>query len=148
MVVAVVLFRKWKRRSPGHTGGYIFATFCQYCRKLQKAAVIAGPVYEDVGLKLQEEGADKYEKLQRSGAQQESEYDTIHQADPDRGKKDGHYEALEKAGMAEAVYHTLGMEGGGGGAAVGGYEALQRKTMKDDTYHSIGMERAEGGEEK
>lgn len=122
--------------------------FLSVQQEASKAAVIAGPVYEDVGLKLQEEGADRYERLQRLGAQKESEYDTIHQADPDRVKKEGHYEPLAKAGMAEGVYHTLGTEGGGGGAAAGGYEALQRKTMKDDTYHSIGMEGAAGGEEK
>uniref|UniRef100_A0A674MYF0 Uncharacterized LOC105419384 n=1 Tax=Takifugu rubripes TaxID=31033 RepID=A0A674MYF0_TAKRU len=126
VVVAVVVFRKRKQRRRGHTG----------------------PLYEDVGLKLQEGGADRYERLQRFGAQKESEYDVIHQADPDGAKKEGHYEPLAKAGMDEGVYHTLGMEGGGGGAAAGGYEALQRKTMKDDTYHSIGMEGAAGGEEK
>lgn len=104
-------------------------------------------MYEDVGLQLQE-GRDRYERLQRFGAQKESEYDTIHQADPGRAKKEGPYEPLAKAGMTEGVYHTLGMEGGGGGASAGGYEALQRQTMKDDTYHRIGMEGAAGGAER
>lgn len=117
-------------------------------QEASKAAVIAGPVYEDVGLKLQEGGGDRYERLQRLGTQKESEYDTIHQADPDRAKKERHYEPLAKAGMAEGVYYTLGIEGGGPEQQGGGYEALQRKTMKDGTYHSIGMEGAAGGEEK
>lgn len=35
VVVAVVVARKWNQRR-SDTGGYFFATFCQYSRKLQR----------------------------------------------------------------------------------------------------------------
>lgn len=101
-------------------------------------------------LKSQDEGADRYERLQKFGAQKESEYDTIRPAVPD-GAKEGDYQPLEQAGMTEGVYHTLGMEGKEGKegrAATGGYEALQRKKMKEDIYHAIGMAGATGGGQK
>lgn len=92
-------------------------------------------MYDDVRLKSEDEGADRYERLQKVGVQKGSEYDTIHQAIPD-GAKAGDYQPLEQAGMVEAVYHTLGM-GGEGGAENVGYEALQRKTMNEDIYQVI-----------
>lgn len=98
-------------------------------------------------LKSQDEGGDRYDRLQKFGAQKESEYDTIHPAVP-HGAKEGDYQPLEQAGMTEGVYHTLGMGREKGGAAMGGYETLQRNTMKEDIYHIIGMAGATGSGQK
>ncbi|XP_041818688.1 uncharacterized protein LOC121624831 [Chelmon rostratus] len=105
---------------------------------------VTGPIYEDVALKSQDKGDDKYESLQQPrGAQREAEYDTLRPEATDSGKKDNNYEPLKKGEMKEGVYHTLGMEGAAGGA--GGYEALRKEEMKAEVYHTLGMEGAAGG---
>ncbi|KAM7381842.1 hypothetical protein PAMA_012618 [Pampus argenteus] len=103
----------------------------------------AGPIYEDMPLRLQTD--DQYERLNRGGGKG-GEYDTLHAEAQGGMKKEDAYEELKKEGMKGDVYHTLGMEGGAG---EGGYEALKKEGMKGEVYHTLGMQggAGEGGYE-
>uniref|UniRef100_A0A3Q1GNV9 Uncharacterized LOC110949059 n=1 Tax=Acanthochromis polyacanthus TaxID=80966 RepID=A0A3Q1GNV9_9TELE len=103
-----------------------------------------GPIYDDVALRLREEGDAKYETLQQASGR-EAEYDTLHPEAAATETKKSEYEQLRKDKMQEGVYHTLGMEGtaaGGAAGGEGGYEALNKEAMKEGAYHTLGMEGA------